>query len=100
MTTEILTGFVAVCPRCDWVGPSRSDSLEAVRDFDGHVCPIAPEPVYRVTAYASWELKDAGIKAHDETYPTAGEAEAVREDLPYPIVDVIREDAGQLALGL
>lgn len=38
MTTEILTGYVAVCEHCDWVGPSRPDSLQALNDSDAHYC--------------------------------------------------------------
>lgn len=46
---------------------------------------------YRVTAYASWTDRDAGLPSHDATHPTRGAAMLERDALPYPIVDVLAE---------
>ena len=52
-------------------------------------------PYYTVRAYASWADVDRGRIAHDSRHDGPGAREralALREALPYPIVDVIRHD--------
>ena len=52
-------------------------------------------PHYTVRAYASWSDVDRGRIAHGSRHDGPGAREramALREALPYPIVDVIRHD--------
>ena len=52
-------------------------------------------PYYTVRAYASWADVDRGRIAHGSRHDGPGAREramALRDALPYPIVDVIRHD--------